>query len=62
MYLSYRLAHTRIIDLLTFWNESIWVELKAVFFDALNKNIEKVLDITNNIIIPLCIFERCFAS
>ena len=29
MYLSCRLAHTQIIDLLTFWNESLWVELKA---------------------------------
>ena len=69
MYLTCRLAHTRIIDLLTFWNESFWVEPKAnsesyliglfysprtadaVFFDALNKIIETVLDITNNIII-----------
>ena len=69
MYLSCGLAHTRMIDLETFWNESIWVEIKlnresyliglfyspqtadAVFFDALNKNIERALDITNNIII-----------
>ena len=69
MYLSCRLAHSRMIDLETSWNESIWVEIKlnresyliglfysprtadAVFFDALNKNIEKALDITNNIII-----------
>ena len=53
----------------TFWNESLWVEIKvnrdiyliglfysprtadAIFFDSLNKNIEKALDITNNIII-----------
>ena len=52
----------------TFWNESLWVEIKvnrdiyliglfysprtadAIFFDSLNKNIEKALDITNNII------------
>ena len=68
MYLSYGLAHTRIIDLETFWNESLWVEIKVnresyligffyspqttdvVFFDALNKNIDKALDITDNII------------
>ena len=67
--LSCGLAHTRMIDLETFWKESIWVEIKlnmesyliglfysprtadAVFFDALNKNIERALDITNNIII-----------
>ena len=65
MYLSCGLAHTRMIDSETFWNESIWVEIKlnwesyliglfhsprtadAVFFDSLNKNIEKALDITN---------------
>ena len=29
MYLSYGLAHTRIIDLETFWNESLWVEIKV---------------------------------
>ena len=69
MYLSCELAHTRIIGLETFWNESLWVEIKvnrdiyliglfysprtadAIFFDSLNKNIEKALDITNNIII-----------
>ena len=69
MYLSCGHAHTRMIDLETFWDESIWVEIKlnresyliglfysprtadAVFFDALNKNIENALDITNNIII-----------
>ena len=67
--MSCGLVHTRIIDLETFWNESLWVEIKVngesyliglfysprtadvVFFDALNKNIEKALDITNNIII-----------
>ena len=60
MYLSCGIAHTRMIDLETFWNESIWFEIKlnresyliglknssqtadAVFFDALNKNIEKL--------------------
>ena len=69
IYLSCGLAHIGIIDLETFWNESLWVEIKlnresyiiglfysprtadAVFFDALNKNIKKSLDITNNIII-----------
>ena len=69
MYLSCGLAHTRMTDLDTFWNESIWVEIKlnresyliglfyspqtagAIFFDALNKYMEKALDITNNIII-----------
>ena len=53
----------------TFWNESLWVEIKVNrdiyliglfysprtadtrFFDSLNKNIEKALDTTNNIII-----------
>ena len=67
MHLSCGHAQTRIIDLETFWNESLWVEIKvngesyliglfysprtadAVFFDALNKNIEKALDITNNL-------------
>ena len=66
MHLSCGHAQTRIKDLETFWNESLWVEIKvngesyliglfyssrtadAVFFDALNKNIEKALDITNN--------------
>ena len=33
MYLSCELAHTRIIGLETFWNESLWVEIK------LNRNI-----------------------
>ena len=69
MYLSCELAHTRIIGLETFWNESLWVEIKVnidlyliglfysprtadtIFFDSLNKNIEKALDITNNKII-----------
>ena len=69
MFLSCELAHTRIIGLETFWNESLWVEIKvnrniyrvglfysprtadAIFFDSLNKNIKKALDITNNIII-----------
>ena len=69
MYLFCGLAHTRMIDFETFWDKSIWVEIKlnresyliglfysprtadAVFFDALNENIEKALDITNNIII-----------
>ena len=59
MHLSCGHAKTRIIDLETFWNESLWVKIKvnresyliglfysprtadAVFFDALNKNIEK---------------------
>ena len=63
MYLSCELAHTRMIGLETFWNESGWVEIKvnrdiyliglfysprtadAIFFDSLNINIEKVLDI-----------------
>ena len=27
MYLSCGLAHNRMIDLETFWNESIWVEI-----------------------------------
>ena len=67
MHLSCGHAQTRIIDLETFWNESLWVEIKvneesyqiglfysprtadAVFFDALNKNIEKTLDIINNL-------------
>ena len=69
MYLSFELAHTRIIGLETFWNVSLWVEIKvnrdicligllhgprtadAIFPDSLNKNIEKALDITKNIII-----------
>ena len=69
MYLSCELAHTRVTDLETFWNESLWVEIKVNrdiyliglfysprtadtrFFDSLNKNIEKALDTTNNIII-----------
>ena len=68
MCLSCGFAHTRIIDLETFWNESLRVEIKVnrecyliglfysprtadvIFIDALNKNIEKALDITNNII------------
>ena len=29
MYLSWGLAYTRIIDLETFWNESLWVEIKV---------------------------------
>ena len=29
MYLSCGLAHTRIIDFETFWNESLWVEIKV---------------------------------
>ena len=29
MYLSCELAHTRIIGLETFWNESLWVEIKV---------------------------------
>ena len=29
MYLSCVLAHTRIIGLETFWNESLWVEIKV---------------------------------
>ena len=59
MYLSCGFAHNRIIDLETFWNETLWFEIKVnresyliglfdsprtagvVFFDALNKNIEK---------------------
>ena len=59
MYLFCELAHTRIIGLETFWNVSLWVEIKvnrdicliglfysqwtadAIFFDSLNKNIEK---------------------
>ena len=69
MYLSCELAHKGILGLETFWNESLWVEIKVnkdsyliglfysprtadpIFFDALNKNIEKALDITYNIII-----------
>ena len=69
MYFSSELAYTRIIGLETFWNESLWVEIKVnrdiclislfysprtadtIFFDSLNKNIEKALVITNNIII-----------
>ena len=69
MYLSCELAHKGILGLETFWNASLWVEIKVnkdsyliglfysprtadpIFFDALNKNIEKALDITNNIII-----------
>ena len=69
MYLSCELAHTRVIGLETFWNESLWVEIKVnraiyliglfcsprtadpIFFDSLTQNIEKALDITNNIII-----------
>ena len=68
MYLSCGFAHTRIIDLETFWNESLRVEIKVnrecyliglfysprtadvIFCIALNKNVEKALDITNNII------------
>ena len=68
MYLPCELAHKRILGLKTFWNESLWVEIKVnkesyliglfysprtadpIFFDALNKNIEKALDITSNII------------
>ena len=69
MYLSCELAHTLVSGLETFWNESLWVEIKVNrdiyliglfyslrtadthFFDSLNKNIEKALDTTNNIII-----------
>ena len=69
MYLSCELAHTRVSGLETFWNESLWVEIKVNrdiyliglfysprtadtrFFDSLNKNIDKALDTTNNIII-----------
>ena len=69
MYFSSELAYTRIIGLETFWNESLWVEIKVnrdiclislfysprtadmIFFDSLNKNIEKTLVITNNILI-----------
>ena len=29
MYLSCELAHKRILDLKTFWNESLWVEIKV---------------------------------
>ena len=29
MYLACELAHTRIIGLETFWNESLWVEIKV---------------------------------
>ena len=29
MYLSCGLAPTRVIDLVTFWNESLWVEIKV---------------------------------
>ena len=67
MYLSCELAHKRILGLETFWNESLWVEIKVnkgsyliglfysplaadpIFFDALNKNIKKALDITSDI-------------
>ena len=80
MYLCCELAHTRIIGLETFWNESLWVEVKvnrdiyliglfyspwtadAIFFDSLNKNIEKALDITNNIIILGDMNEDLFNS
>ena len=69
MYLSCELAHTRIIGLETFENESLYVVIKAnrdkyriglyystrtadvIFFDSFNRNIEKALDITSNIII-----------
>ena len=69
MYLSCEFAHKRVTGLESFWNESLWVEIKVkmdiyltglfyrprtadtLFFDSLNKNIEKALDTTNIIII-----------
>ena len=65
MYSSHELAHNRRLDLEGYWNKSICVEIKVHrqvyllgtsdtsdvnFFDSLNKNIERDLDITNNVI------------
>ena len=57
MYLSCEFDHTRVTGLKTFWNESLWLEIKdiyliglfhspwtadAIFFNSINKNIENV--------------------
>ena len=90
MYLSCEPAYTRVIGMMIFWNESLWVGINvnrdiyliglfysqrtadAIFFDSINKIIEKANATTTNIIIlgninedilyPNMHIERCFAS
>ena len=69
VYLSNDLFHKRKPELEVFWDESIWVEIKArnesvllgvfysprtsdaIFLNGLNRNIEKALEISTNVIV-----------